>query len=51
MQIIYHPLAENEMILAIKYYNSQSYGLGIKFLDDFDNTIDEIIESPNVWII
>ncbi len=50
MQIIYHPFAEEEMIIAAKYYNSQASGLGIKFLNDFDNTIDEIIETPNTWI-
>ena len=50
MQIIYHPEAEEEMILASKYYESQVKGLGIKFLDDFDQTVDEISNSPGMWI-
>ncbi len=50
MQIIYHPEAEEEMISASKYYESQVEGLGIKFLDDLDQTVDEISNSPGMWI-
>ncbi len=50
MQVIYHPLAENEMIESAKYYSSQAFGLGIKFLNDLDKTIEEIIENPTTWI-
>ncbi|MEA2012525.1 MAG: hypothetical protein U9O87_05490 [Verrucomicrobiota bacterium] len=38
------------MIEAAKYYNSQASGLALKFLKDFDKTIDEIIDNPKTWI-
>ncbi|MBU8901225.1 MAG: type II toxin-antitoxin system RelE/ParE family toxin [Victivallales bacterium] len=50
MQIIYHPKAEEEMIIAAKYYERQAEDLGFKFLDDLDKTVEEIINSPQTWI-
>jgi hypothetical protein len=46
MQVIYHPSAEEEMLTAANYYENCADNLGHKFLDDLDNTINEIIEYP-----
>lgn len=50
MNVIYHPEAENEMIVASSYYEDQTKGLGIKFLDDLDQTVEEIVKCPETWI-
>lgn len=36
MIAIYHPEAEDEMIVAARYYENEASGLGVKFLDDLD---------------
>lgn len=50
MNVIYHPEAEEEMIVAANYYENEVNGLGIKFLDDLDQTVEEIVKSPETWI-
>ena len=49
MNVIYHPDAEDEMIATAKYYEDQVNGLGIKFLNDLDETVDDIVKSPETW--
>ena len=49
MTVIYHPEAEDEMILAARYYENQVNGLGVKFLDDLDVTVEDIVKSPETW--
>ena len=44
MNVIYHPEAEEEMIVAAGYYENQTDGLGLKFLDDPDQTVEEIVK-------
>jgi hypothetical protein len=50
-KIVYHSDAKQEVIYSARYYELQSAGLGIKFLENFDNAIAEIIESPLAWPI
>jgi hypothetical protein len=50
MNVIYHPEAEEEMIATVSYYENQADGLGIKFLDDLDQTVEEIVKCPETWI-
>ena len=49
MNVIYHPNAEYEMVVAASYYEDQVNGLGIKFLNDIDETVDDIVKSPETW--
>lgn len=50
MKVIYHPEAEDEMIVAASYYENQVNGLGVKFLNDLDETVEDITKSPKTWL-
>ena len=41
--------AEQEFIETVKYYNSQSEGLGFEFAAEVKHTIDRIIQYPLAW--
>jgi plasmid stabilization system protein ParE len=41
--------AEEEMINAAQYYESQAKGLGVDFLDKIDSALREIGENPERW--
>jgi len=43
------PEAEEELIEAAKYYESQASGLGIDFLNMVERTVDYIKEAPERW--
>ena len=49
MNVIYHPDAEDEMIIAASYYENQVNGLGTKFLNDLDGTVEDIAKTPETW--
>lgn len=40
--------AEEEMTEAALFYEKQATGLGLEFLDDVQNSIDHLIENPNL---
>ena len=42
--------ANNEIVQAYSYYESQQLGLGEYFLNDFSNTINAIKLSPNGFV-
>lgn len=42
--------ANNEIVQAYSYYESQQLGLGEYFLNDFSNTINAIKLSPNRFV-
>jgi len=46
MNIRISKLAQNEIDDAVIWYDSQSKGLGIRFLDDLDRTIRRIAAYP-----
>jgi plasmid stabilization system protein ParE len=50
-QIIYHPDAENEFLQSVHYYETQQKGLGRKFINSFNKSIDNIKFSPESWPI
>jgi toxin ParE1/3/4 len=49
MNVIYHPEAEDEMIVAANYYETKVHGLGTKFLNDLDETVEDIVKYPETW--
>lgn len=51
MTVIYHPAAEEEVVAAVTYYETQVAGLGIRFIDDLDKTIEDVANSPKTWIL
>ena len=44
----YHPEAEAELIEAATYLNKETAGLGNLFLDDLQQTLDLIIDTPKI---
>jgi len=48
-KIIFHPEAEEEMLLSARYYESQAKGLGPKFLDEINTSLKKISRSPQTW--
>ncbi|PKL15124.1 MAG: plasmid stabilization protein [Spirochaetae bacterium HGW-Spirochaetae-5] len=46
MKVFFLPTAQFELDDAVEWYNEQSQGLGIKFLDDLDRSIRRVIAYP-----
>ena len=49
MKVEYHPAIEKELREIIKYYNKCSHGLGIEFLNQFEQQILKIASMPTKW--
>jgi len=45
------PEAEQEMLEAASYYESQAAGLGEDYLSEIERAVASIAESPNTWPI
>jgi toxin ParE1/3/4 len=43
-RVSFHPMAEQELNDAARYYNAQSPGLGNAFLAEVQHTVDQIRE-------
>ncbi len=41
--------AEEEMNASAQYYNQQSSGLGLDFLEEIDKSLQHIEKSPEKW--
>jgi len=51
MQLIYHPLAEREVIEAARYYEQRVTSLGAQFLAAVDLAASAITGAPERWRI
>ncbi len=51
MHVVFLPEAEQEMLEAALYYQSQASKLGIDFLSEVERATKFIAESPNTWPI
>lgn len=51
MRVIFLPEAEQEMLEAALYYQSQAIRLGIDFLSEVEHAVKSIVESPKTWPI
>ena len=51
MNLIYHPAAEAEVVAAARFYEERIGGLGVQFLNEFDQSIATILEAPARWRI
>lgn len=51
MKLIYHPAAEGELAVAARFYEQKVNGLGVQFLDEFEQCIAKILEAPGRWRI
>ncbi|MCO6455926.1 MAG: type II toxin-antitoxin system RelE/ParE family toxin [Pirellulaceae bacterium] len=48
---MYHPAANDELVEAARFYDSRVAGLGSDFLDEFDQAVGRIAESPERYAI
>ena len=46
-RVSFHRLAERELNEATLYYERESPGLGVSFLDEIERQIDGIVKNPN----
>jgi len=51
MRIEYHPAIEQELREIIEYYEECSKGLGLDFLNDFEQHILKVSSAPSQWMI
>ena len=49
--VIFLPEAEQEMLEAARYYESQASGLGIDYLSEIERAVVAISASPMTWPI
>ncbi len=47
--VVFLPEAEQEMLEAAKYYESQATDLGIDFLSEVERAVNSIAELPMTW--
>ncbi len=46
-RVLFLPEAEEEMLVAARYYNSQASGLGLEFLTEIEHTADALLKHPH----
>ncbi len=49
--VVFLPEAEQEMLEAAIYYQSQASGLGVDYLSKVEQAVQAIAESPMTWPI
>ena len=49
-RVSFHELAEREMNEAALYFESESRGLGVRFLDEIERYIKSIAMNPNAGV-
>lgn len=49
MKYSFDPDAQAEYFAAIQYYEQQAEGLGMRFIEDVENTIGRILAFPEMW--
>lgn len=49
--VLFHPAAEQEMDDAREFYDRQIFGLGTKFLNEVEYSVDLIQKFPKRWPI
>jgi toxin ParE1/3/4 len=44
--VIFHPLAEQELLDAVSYYENQETGLGLDYLGEVEHAVDFLVRYP-----
>jgi len=47
--VVFLPQAEQEMLKAARFYESQTAGLGVDYLSEVERAVQTIAESPTKW--
>ena len=50
MDIVLHPLAEAELLESVSFYEDRASGLGRDFILDFEKTVGQIEEHPEIGV-
>jgi len=48
-EIVYHSAVREEVLAAVRYYEDQADGLGLRFIEDFDSAIADIRKHCSAW--
>ncbi len=51
MNYYFHPAAEAEFLELVGYYESKVIGLGRNLIDELEDLVSRIIDSPSAWQI
>jgi len=46
MEVVFHPLAEQELLDTASYYEEQSQGLGLEYLAEVESAINLLVRYP-----
>jgi plasmid stabilization system protein ParE len=44
--VVFHPLAEQELVDAVTYYEEQRVGLGLEYLEEVEHTVSFLRRYP-----
>jgi toxin ParE1/3/4 len=44
--VIFHPLAEQELLDAVSYYEEQETGLGLEYLSEVEHAVNFLVRYP-----
>ena len=47
MTLVFHPLAERELIAAAKFYEGHAPGLGANFIRQVERALADVVAHPN----
>ena len=47
MTLVFHPLAERELIAAARFYETHASGLGADFIRQMERTLADVVVHPN----
>jgi toxin ParE1/3/4 len=48
MILVFHPLAQRELVAATKFYETQSSGLGTDFMRQVEATLAHVLANPEL---
>ena len=51
MTLVFHPLAERELIAAARFYETQASGLGADFIRQVERTLADVVAHPNADVL
>ncbi|NJN56130.1 MAG: type II toxin-antitoxin system RelE/ParE family toxin [Leptolyngbyaceae cyanobacterium SL_5_9] len=51
MEVVFHPLSEQELLDTASYYEEQSQGLGLEYLADIESAINLLVRYPATGMV
>ncbi|QLE57895.1 type II toxin-antitoxin system RelE/ParE family toxin [Nostoc sp. TCL26-01] len=50
-RIVFHPLAEQELVDAANYYEEQNQGLGLEYLAEVEGAVNLLMRYPSAGVV